>query len=90
MTSEDGKYDISPLAGSTDKITSCSYQERYLAYRKVFFFNDFVIFECPKATYRGNMHYLNAARFLDVAYLRESLGATSPERESNYDNISAK
>lgn len=60
------------------KLTPQRFQERYLAYRKVFFFDSFVFFQCRKALFRDDIIYeTSVTLFPDISHQREELGATS-------------
>lgn len=62
------------------KLTPQRFQERYLAYRKIFFFESFVFFQCRKALFRDDIIYESSVTlFPDISNYRDELGATSFE-----------
>ena len=54
------------------------YQERFLAYRRIYFFDDFVFLQCAKATHRDDIVHQYGLELADVTDMREIKDVLSP------------
>lgn len=61
------------------QLTSGSYQERLLAQRRIVFFNNYLLFQCPTTTVRDDICARNAGDLVDVRSMRNFEGGMSIE-----------
>lgn len=67
------------LAGTCYESRAWTYQERLLARRRIIFFNNYVLFQCPTTTVRDDIRAHNDGELVDVRSMRNFEGGMSIE-----------